>query len=739
MAIVVYAEKPSVATDIAAFLGGCDVNGEELKSSMVQDRKYEKAISTLKHKGYLECHRSGKLYRVTWGYGHMCELKKPSEYDPKYKKWDTSVYPCIPQKYQLNEVSNAKTQLKIVKSLFNADDVEYIICATDFDREGNLIFDYVYRTVGCSKPYKRLIIHSLEEKGLTEAFNNLKTSEEIMSTTIAGRYRAISDWLVGMNCTALSTFKFGGRNIEGRTEIVSVGRVQTPTLAMIVQREKEIKNFRSQKYYEVISEVLVETGETFTGKWTSEEGSILKGREEAEQIFNKINGKNGCITKHSVETKKEVPPLLYDLTSLQMDANTKYGFTAKQTLSIAQSLYEKKFTTYPRTDSRYLPRNMSDKMFDIILALPDAYNEIKQNTQIDEKNTRIFNDKKAPTHFAIITSTKKPTEDDLEEDEIKLYGLIARSVIKAFMSDAIWNVIEIETQIEGEKLVSKGRTLVDGGWRIAEKTTDEEETQKENMLPSILKEGTLCKLENCKVCDKETKPPKRFNDKTLIAAMESAGKSIDDDEIREALKERGIGTPATRADTIEKLVSSKYIQRKGKSIIPTEKGIKLIEILPVSELKSPELTGDWEYKLTLIEKGKLMPSAFYNSIVLFTKDICEKIKTSNINAKLGNMSLKCTLCNNGEIQLRSYKKDNEIIKFYGCSNYNNGCKAYIPGEFKGKVITPAIVSVLLEKGETKKISGFVSKKKNNYKYPAKLKLQKIKEGGVERYDLSLKF
>lgn len=739
MAIVVYAEKPSVATDIAAFLGGCDVNGAELKSFMVQDRKYEKAISALKHKGYLECHRSGKLYRVTWGYGHMCELRKPSEYDEKYKKWDTSVYPCIPQKYELNEVSNVKQQLKIVKSLFNANDVEYIICATDFDREGNLIFDYVYRTVGCNKPYKRLIIHSLEEKGLTESFNNLKTSEEVMNTTIAGRYRAISDWLVGMNCTALSTFKFGGRNIEGRTEIVSIGRVQTPTLAMIVQRENEIKNFKSQKYCEVISEISAETGETFTGKWTGEEGPILKGREEAKKIFDKINGKNGCITKHSVETKKEPPPLLYDLSSLQMDANTKYGFTAKQTLAIAQSLYEKKFTTYPRTDSRYLPKNMSNQMIDIILALPDAYNEIKQNTQINEKNTRIFNDKKVASHFAIITSTKKPTEDDLEEDEIKIYGLIARSVIKAFMSDAIWNVIEIETKIAGEKLLSRGRTLIDSGWRLAEKATDEEEIQPENMLPLILKEGTPCKLENCKICDKETKPPKRFNDKTLIAAMESAGKSIDDEELREALKERGIGTPATRADTLEKLVSSNYIQRKGKSIIPTEKGMKLIEILPVSELKSPELTGEWEYKLNLIEKGKLMPNSFYNSIVIFTKEICEKIKAGNSNAKLGNVGLKCTLCNNGEIILRSYKKDDKIIKFYGCSNYNSGCKAYIPIEFKGKVITPAIVSVLLEKGETKKISGFVSKKKNNYKYSAKLKLQKIKKDNVQVYDLSLKF
>lgn len=736
--LIVYAEKPSVGTNLAAVIGGCIMDGKQLVPQMIEDRKYEQLINKYRKKGYLECNSGGKKYIVTWGYGHMAELKRPSEYDEKYKHWSEDIYPFIPDKFEIVLKQKVQSQFKVIRNLFNNPETEYIICATDYDREGNLIFEYVYTLCRCRKPWKRLIIHSNEEKELKKAFNNLKERNEVLNVTAAGRSRAIADYLCGINFSVLATIKYKNRYDKA---VFSIGRVQTATLALIVNREKNIKNFKKENYYEIEGTFSLKDGSVYKGKWLNPEKNPLKEKEKAELIFNRLNQcTNSEIIKYERKTEEEKPPLLYDLTTLQMAANDKYGLSAAQTLSVTQTLYEKKFVTYPRTDSRYLRTSIYSGISDIINALPAAYDQFKAETTIDIKNKRVFDDNKVESHYALIPSTRTPSQTELNQNEIKIYGLIVRSFIKVFMKNALWNKLRIETKIGEDLFVTTGITLISEGWRKAEKKTttqeDDENNDESNDISDnfpVLDEHTKVTPEHFHLLTKETKPPQRFNEKTLLAAMETSGKFVEDEELRDAMKAKGMGTPATRAAIIERLITVGYVERKGKKLIPTDKGTQIIDILPIEELKSPGLTGMWEYRLKQIERGEESEEKFKKDIIDFTIKMSnilkvQKYEKSDIpRSYLG----KCPKC--GGYILKFMTKSKKV--FYGCSNYKEkNCRFMIYSQICKKKITSTMVKDLLSKGITRKQKGFISKAGKEFE--ASLKLIQDQEGN---YKLAFNF
>ncbi|HWJ03666.1 MAG TPA: DNA topoisomerase, partial [Verrucomicrobiae bacterium] len=453
--IVIVAEKPDVGTRLAATLGGCYINGTELKPDMLGSRKWEGIIKKERFtKGYLGCNYHGRELIVTWGFGHMAELKQAADYDPKYRRWSETLFPFIPPSYEikLKEGAGLKKHFQLLKKFLTARDTEYIINATDADREGELIFDYIYRLSGSRKPFKRLWISSFTEEAVINGFKQLKDSEAVKALTEAGRCRAIADWLVGANFTALSTVKFGGfRNM------ISVGRVQTPTLALLVNRELEIQGFAPETYFELVATFLTAKGEAYLGKWQVGKTDRFKDPAAAAEVLARVEGKDGLVTKHETTTNKELPPLLYDLNTLQGDANSRFGLSAKKTLDIAQKLYENQLITYPRTNSRYLTTDLQPEISRVIKALPPEY-EPWRETLLGKNlpiSPRIFNNAKVESHHAIIPTYK--TAKNLTPEEQKIYGLVARSLLKAFMPPAVWGNTKVVTEVAGELFYSSGR------------------------------------------------------------------------------------------------------------------------------------------------------------------------------------------------------------------------------------------------------------------------------------------
>jgi len=501
--IVVFAEKPDIGTRLAATLGGCFINGIELKPNMVSDKKYEGMIKKERaQRGFFKCARNGKDYIITWGFGHLAELKQAYDYDPKYKKWNEDLFPFIPKEYEikLKDDSNIKKQFKIIASLFNDKNTEYIINATDADREGELIFDYVYRLAKCKKPYKRLWISSYTEESIEKGFASLKTQDEVKPLRDAGRCRAIADWLVGSNLTVISTLKFGGYK-----NVISIGRVQTPTLAILVNRELEIQNFKPEPYFELVAIFKTDEGELYQGKWKDKKTDRFIDRKKAEEVLAKVKGHNGTVIKHEETKSEEKPPLLYDLTTLQMEANARYGFSAQKTLDIAQKLYENQLLTYPRTNSRYLSSDLKPEIKRIIKGLPDIYRPFSDNLlgQTLNYSKRIFDDSKVESHYAIIPTYKMP--GTLSDDEFKIYDLVAKSLLKAFMPSAVWAVTKVETEVNKEVFYSSGRVLIDAGWRAVDgKVVIEDSKEDEQLLP-VLSKGEVVKGEKYEIVEKKQK------------------------------------------------------------------------------------------------------------------------------------------------------------------------------------------------------------------------------------------
>lgn len=691
---LVFAEKPDIGTRLAATLGGVVINGTPLTPDKLNDRSFEPQIKRERAtKGYFDCGE----YIITWGFGHLAELKQAADYDSRYQKWSLELFPFIPKQYEIKPRKNVDKQLGILRKLFHDPEVSIIINATDADREGELIFDYVYDLLNCKKPVKRLWISSYTEEAIEKGFKNLRDPDKNLQQ--AGRARAIADWLVGANLTSVATLQFGGFK-----NMISVGRVQTPTLSLLVNRENEIKNFKSEDYYEVEAEFQAANG-SYIGKW---QGERIKDKQKAEALRDKLKGAPGEVVLFEEETSKERSPLLYDLTSLQMEANSRYGLTAQDTLDAAQKLYESQLITYPRTNSRYLSDDLKAEMPRILRAVPDTFaNEVK--TILSKPlsfSKRYFDQSKIESHHAIIPTYKRAGA--LSGNEAKVYDLIVRRTLQAFMPAAVWASRKIETQVKGEVFASSGKKLIEAGWRSIELS----EPKKEPELPKV-KKGERVIQKKISILSKKTKAPSRYTERSLLAAMETAGKLVEEDELREAMKERGLGTPATRAPIIERLIAVGYVQRNKKTLLPTDKGIELIRILPVEEVKSPAMTGEWEYRLNQIEKGQESGSAFLKDIEAFTRETVNSLKKASKQEIVADALGTCPKCGSPVVANK---------KGWGCAAWRSGCKFQLwNSPICGKKLTKANVKQLLTKGETNLIKGFTSKA--GKKFDARLKLE----------------
>ena len=696
--ITIYAEKPDVGNKIAAALDKITLSsGKVIKFSDLKAN--EKAVKQQQFKdGYLKINYMGQDCYVTWGYGHLCELKSAQDYDEDYKNWSKMPMPFIPERYEVKVKSEVKKQFNLVRDLMKKSDL--IINATDYDREGELIFSYVYEAAKLKVPFKRAHFSSQTEEGLKDGFKTLLTEKEVEPITNAGRGRSIADAVVGWNMTAKMTLK------TNTHEVLSIGRVQTPTLNILVERELAIRNFKPEPYYTLTAEFTTKSSETYKAEHASKK---FKEKKEAQDIIDKITGKNGTVTDIETKLTKKEAPNLYSLSSLQMAANSKYGFTMAKTLEVAQQLYEAGYTTYPRTDSQYLTEDMVPTVNEVLGVLsknnPD-YNAFI-GTKTVTKTKKYFDDKKVQSHFAIIPTKVYPKS--LTADQEKLYDLVARSVIMMLFSEAVIENTKVTTTVEGEEFISSGKVVKDPQWMAVDTVS------KDELLPKLVKGEVVSG--DFKLNEKMTEPPKRYTDKTLLSAMLNAGKEIDDETLKKAMAAmdvHGIGTEATRAAIIETLVNRRYVIRDKKSIYPTERGIQLISILPIKEIKSAELTAVWEQRLNDIALGKENLGTFVKDIEDLTRkwviELDEKVESGSVSTKekVGT----CPVCG----------KDVVKTKWgYGCSGYTDGCKFTIPGEIASKKLTEKNVKDLLEKNATGTIKGF--KSKSGKSFDAKLKLE----------------
>lgn len=641
--ILVVAEKPSVARDIAGVLK-----------------------SRSKGDGFLY----GEKYVVSWAVGHLITLWDPADYDAGYKKWKFGDLPIIPEKMNIKPIAKTKKQFNVLKKLMNSGDIESIICATDSGREGELIFRYIYEMAGCKKPCKRLWISSMTDKAIKDGFESIKDISEYDNLYYSARCRSEADWLVGMNASRAYTLKYGS--------LLSIGRVQTPTLAILAARKKEIDNFDEKIYFEVTADY----GD-FSGIWTDTETGDTKIFDEAkaDETVKKVRGKDGTVADIEKEDKKQAPPLLYDLTELQRDCNKKFGMTAKKTVSVVQSLYEtRKMVTYPRTDSRYLSDDMIPKIYAVIgkIAYSDEFKAYTEGLDIKKLRItkRIMDNSKVSDHHAIIPTGSSFKTDRLTADEKKVFDLIVRRFAAVFHDAYEYETTKVTVLCEGETFISKGKTVKKEGWKSLyrdDKTSDKEDG---DILP-LLEKGMAVNIKSVKKTKKKTAPPKPYTEASLLSAMENAGRFVEDEELREQLKESGLGTPATRAAIIERLIEVGYVVRKGKTLLPTDKGMKLIEVVP-DELKSPQTTGKWEKGLSSIAKGKMKDDRFMGSIKRFVYFLVDNAYTSKAEVEFekeepikgrsrvtGKGLGKCPACGKGSIY--------ENSKAYFCSEWKKGC------------------------------------------------------------------
>ena len=629
--IVCIAEKPSVARDIARILG-----------------------ATTSHDGYME----GNGYQVTWTFGHLCTLKEPHDYTPWWKTWSLDTLPMIPERFGIKLIDNQgyEKQFLTIQRLMQA--AEGIVNCGDAGQEGELIQRWVMQKAGARCPVRRLWISSMTDEAIREGFAHLQPQDNYQSLYEAGLCRAIGDWLLGMNATRLYTLKYR----QMQKQVLSIGRVQTPTLAMIVNRQLEIKNFKPEQYW-VLSTIYRDT--LFTLKQPEKEDEEneknTKGRitneEEGRKAFDLIKDREFEVTGVSRKTGNEAPPRLFDLTSLQVECNKKFSFSADETLRYIQSLYEKKFTTYPRVDTTYLSDDIYPKCPAILQGLAPYAPVIQplMGTRL-KKSKKVFDSSKVTDHHAIIPTGTNPANGGMTLNEKKVFDLIARRFIAAFYPDCKFATTTVNGKVETEEPTAKGsakkgklefkasgKQIVEQGWRdvfawghAAHESNPDEDGKKadeEKLLPDFQKgergphKPTLT--------EKWTQPPKPYTEATLLRAMETAGKSVADDELRDALKENGIGRPSTRAAIIETLFKRNYIRKERKSLIATDTGIDLIGIIHEDLLKSAELTGQWEKKLREIEAHQYDPRQFIAELKQMVWQIVQEVKTDYSNRRVG--------------------------------------------------------------------------------------------------------
>ena len=673
------AEKPSVAKEIATILG-----------------------ASSKKDGYYE----GNGYWVSWTFGHLCTLKEPHDYTSLWKWWNLDTLPMIPSKFSIKVMDNqgVQKQFRTIENLVGRCD-EVINCG-DAGQEGELIQQWVLLKANNTKPIKRLWISSLTEEAIKEGFANLKDGKDFLNLYAAGSSRAIGDWLLGMNATRLYTLKFGREK-----QVLSIGRVQTPTLAMIVDRQLTIQNFKPETYWELKTLYREVLFSATIGKLTEKE----KGQKAVEYVSNKPFN----VVSYEQKEGKEHPPKLFDLTALQVEANNKFGLTADHTLKLVQNLYEKKLVTYPRVDTVFLPNDMYPKIPKILdgltyfskLTAPLKGKKIR-------KSSKVFNDKKVTDHHAIIPTGISPS--GISPDEQNIYNTITKRFISVFYPDCKVSNTTVLGAVEKVEFKATGKQIIEPGWREVYDSEDKSKAKETEKIMPNFEEGESGPHEP-QLQEKVTKPPKYYTEATLLRAMETAGKNVDDEELREAMKENGIGRPSTRANIIETLFRRKYIERVRKNIHATPTGIDLIGTIKSDLLKSAELTGQWEHKLRLIENGEYDVKAFKQELVemiveitnnvKFAKDKTiaaadtpkeKKPKAKRTRKTIVIEELTCPKCKKAQF----VKGKNA----YGCGNYAYGCKVLIPFEYLGKKLTPGQLSDLITKGKTTKIKGFTNPK-----------------------------
>jgi DNA topoisomerase-3 len=669
---VVLAEKPSVGRDIARCLG-CNE----------------------KHEGYLSGY--GGEVAVTWTFGHLVELEAPDGYDPAWKRWTLESLPMLPESFLLRprRGDGAEQQLERIAGLLR--EATEIVCATDAGREGELIFRYVLQWAGCEeKPIRRLWLSSMTDAAIKEGFSALRPGHDLDPLAAAARCRSEADWIVGMNGTRFFTVKYGRKG-----ELWSVGRVQTPVLAMIVERDLEREEFQARDYWDLRTR--------YREVVFKHDGKRIEEESRAEALRAKVAGGPLRITGIKQASKNFRPPLLYDLTALQREMNKRYGMTAKRTLAGVQTLYERKHVTYPRTDSRYLEQALVPQLPRILEAIRPRYPEGVGglNLRALKPGKRVVDDSKVGDHHAIIP-TDHPPRGALQGDEGKLYDAIALRFISVFYPVCVKLQTRVDAEAEGEPFKATGSVVQDPGWQAlfpdmlkpkqgagggsADDRDDEDGDDNDDQdLPSF-EEGESGPhapyLEK-----KETKPPRAFSEASLLQSMETAGKLVDDEEMREAMKERGLGTPATRAAIIETLLQRGYLARKGKQLLSTDAGRELIAIVGDEQLKSPELTGEWEAQLKRIERGDFAPDAFMEKVVEHTRSIISQTARIARVRRLG----PCPLCEGSVIEGK---------KGYGCSRWKAGCSFVLWREQYGRQLHESEVVELLAQRKTTRTALF---------------------------------
>ncbi|WP_299443773.1 type IA DNA topoisomerase [uncultured Aquimarina sp.] len=667
---VCIAEKPSVAREIATVLG-----------------------ANTKRDGYYE----GNGYAVTYTFGHLCTLYEPNDYKPYWKSWDLNNLPMLPEKFKTKVVDNQgiQKQFNIVKSLF--DKASLIINCGDAGQEGELIQRWVIHQAGYTGEIQRLWISSLTTEAIKEGFNNLKPSEQYDNLYYAGFSRAIGDWLLGMNATRLYTVKHGGYK-----QVLSIGRVQTPSLAMVVNRYKEILNFKPQPYWE-LQTLYRDT------LFSYEEGRFLK-KEDGELLANKVKESDFEIISITKKDGKEYAPKLFDLTGLQVYCNTKFGFSADETLKVVQKLYEQKVVTYPRVDTTFLPNDVYPKVPGILEKLTD-YNTLTKPLlgKKIKKSAKVFNDKKVTDHHAIIPTGEQM---NLQYNQKQVYDIITKRFIAVFYDDCKVANTTVIGKADTVTFKTTGKVILEKGWRVVFENPNAPSKRETGILPAFVK-GEKGPHEPS-FLEKETKPPKQFTEATLLRAMETAGKQVDDDEMRELMKENGIGRPSTRANIIETLFKRKYIERNKKQILPTSTGVQLIDTIQNKLLISAELTGRWEKQLKEIEKGTFNAGAFIKNMKQMVDHLVYEVRTEKVRANISHTTTqkqKTVIKKASGITTESCPKCNKgkILKgksAYGCSAFKEGCDFQLPFTYLSKKISEKQYIRLLKKGCTVNLKGF---------------------------------
>ncbi len=702
---LVIAEKPSVGRDLQRALPG----------------------AFAKHEGYLE----SESHVITWAVGHLVQLAEPDEYDAKYKKWRMADLPIVPDRFKLVvRDERSRKQMGVITRMLKRDDVDEVINACDAGREGELIFAWTYEKAAAKKPVRRLWLSSMTLKAIKDAFGSLRPASDLARLEQAARSRSEADWIVGMNATRAATIRLRS-SFDGA---VSLGRVQTPTLAIIARREEEIRAFVPEPYWlvdAVFEPVAGEPGRRYSGRHYAGSQPRLKTAAEAEAIVAAVRDQPGAITKLEKTTRKERSPLLYDLTSLQRDANTRFGFSARRTLAAAQRLYEEhKALTYPRTNSRFLPSDMVAEIKPTASLVGTQREYAKAAAYVTGLDVlplgRVINDAKVTDHHAIIPTNSEHKLDKLSDDDRRIYDMVVRRFLAVFHPDAVFENTRLDTTVAEHVFRTTGRVLVEAGWRgvygeggLDDQRADDDDEGASQQLPKLAQGEDVATL-SVESAEKVTKPPRRYTDASLLAAMETAGKLVDDDELREAMKDSGIGTPATRASIIERLIDVGYIERDGRALVATEKGLSVIALLGEHALTSPSMTGDWEHRLERIESGEEERSRFMADIAKFAGETVGELDAKLKEVRIPRTNLgPCPVCGHDIVENR---------KGFSCwSREDPGCGFVIWKSKAGKTLPPAVARELISRGRTEKaVTGF--KGRSGRSFRAKLALMQTDEG-----------